>query len=171
MRYRGYWWDGWDNALSGSKDQGWDGAALPWYGLGPREYDPALGRFLQPDPASQDGVRSYVYAADAPLDLSDPNGQAGTPLECGQQRYVDQGNNVTSCGWQALRAQQEAGAQAALWAVPNFLLLDPLRTLTGAHSSLGTGLGAHTDEVRSDSARASRALGEVGKHASQWVYR
>ncbi len=61
LRYRGCWWDGWDNALSGSKDQGWDQGALPWYWLGPRAYDPNLERFLQPDPSARDGVRSYAY--------------------------------------------------------------------------------------------------------------
>ncbi len=100
-----------------------------------RRYDPVLRRFLQPDPATRGGVPDYVYANDAPLDLGDPSGHAGTPSACGRQSYVDQGNNVTSCGWQALRARQEAGAQAALWAVPNLFVLDPLRNLTGANSS------------------------------------
>ncbi len=100
-----------------------------------RRYDPVLRRFLQPDPATQGGVPDYVYANDAPLDLGDPSGQAGTPSACGRQSYVDRGATVTRCGWQALRARQEAGAQAALWAVPNLFVLDPLRNLTGATSS------------------------------------
>jgi len=79
LRYRGYWYDGWDNALSGSKDQGWDQGALPWYWLGPRAYDPNLERFLQPDPSAQDGVRSYVYCRDDPANCADPSGLGGDP--------------------------------------------------------------------------------------------
>jgi RHS repeat-associated protein len=77
LRYRGYWWDGWDNALTvgwgGGQDDSAD-AALPWYWLGPREYDPTLERFLQPDPSAQDGVRSYVYCRDDPVNCADPSG-------------------------------------------------------------------------------------------------
>ncbi len=134
LRYGGYWWDGWDNS-NATGTGGWNSGPLPWYALGARRYDPALRRFLQPDPATRGGVPDYVYANDAPLDLGDPSGQAGTPSACGRQSYVDRGATVTRCGWQALRARQEAGAQAALWAVPNLFVLDPLRNLTGATSS------------------------------------
>ncbi len=65
LRYAGYFYDG------------WAGGPLPWYWLAVRYYDPVLERFLQPDPSSQDGVRSYVYAHDDPVDLVDPSGQAG----------------------------------------------------------------------------------------------
>ncbi len=46
---------------------------LPWYWLGVRSYDPALERFLQPDPSALDGARSYVYCHDAPADCADPS--------------------------------------------------------------------------------------------------
>jgi len=65
LRHAGYFYDG------------WAGGPLPWYWLSVRYYDPVLERFLQPDPSSQDGVRSYVYAHDDPVDLVDPSGQAG----------------------------------------------------------------------------------------------
>ncbi len=58
FRYAGYWWD----------------AALGWYWLEARSYDPQLERFLQPDPSGEDGARSYAYAGDDPLDLTDPSG-------------------------------------------------------------------------------------------------
>jgi len=44
------------------------------YWLGVRQYDPLLKRFLQPDPSEQDGVQSYVYCGDNPVDCSDPSG-------------------------------------------------------------------------------------------------
>ena len=50
------------------------GEASGWYWLSVRHYDPALGRFLQPDPSEQEGVRSYAYAGDDPLDATDPSG-------------------------------------------------------------------------------------------------
>jgi len=46
LRYAGYVYDG------------WAGGPLPWYWLTTRYYDPALERFLQPDPNSTDGVGS-----------------------------------------------------------------------------------------------------------------
>jgi len=58
LRYRGYVWD---------REPG-------TYWLSVRQYDPALGRFLQPDPSEREGTRSYVYAGDAPADRSDPSG-------------------------------------------------------------------------------------------------
>jgi len=61
LRYAGYWWD----------------AALGWYWVNVREYDPALGRWLQPDPSGADGVHTYVYAGDDPIDATDPSGLQG----------------------------------------------------------------------------------------------
>ena len=63
LRYRGYWLD----------------QELGWYWLSVREYDPALHRFLQPDPSEQEGLFSYAYAGDNPADLADPSGLASAP--------------------------------------------------------------------------------------------
>jgi len=77
LRYRGYvydaWYDGaglWSNGEYISKGD----RPLPWYWLGARAYDPALERFLQPDPSALDGARSYAYCHDAPADCADPSG-------------------------------------------------------------------------------------------------
>ena len=83
LRYRGYWYDGWDNSLSTTKDQGWNTGPLPWYWLTTRAYDPELKRFLQPDPSSMDGIRSYTYGHDDPVDESDASGLLGGPDEPG----------------------------------------------------------------------------------------
>jgi len=69
LRYRSYWYDGWyDGAGLWTAGHGAYATPynrpLPWYWLTTRPYDPALERFLQPDPSSQDGVRSYAYAHD-----------------------------------------------------------------------------------------------------------
>ena len=64
---------------------------LGWYWLSSRPYDPTLKRFTQPDPSMQEGVRSYVYAGDDPVDWTDPSGLdagviggagAGAAAEC-----------------------------------------------------------------------------------------
>lgn len=57
FRYAGYWWD----------------KELGWYWVGVRSYDPE-GRWLQPDPSEQDGLRTYAYVCDDPIDASDPTG-------------------------------------------------------------------------------------------------
>jgi RHS repeat-associated protein len=48
--------------------------------LGSRQYDPALGRFLQPDAVVADplaplALNRYAYAGDNPVNLTDPNGR------------------------------------------------------------------------------------------------
>jgi RHS repeat-associated protein len=45
-----------------------------------RAYDPALGRFLQPDPAGYaSDVNSYAYAGGNPVNVTDPTGMADDP--------------------------------------------------------------------------------------------
>jgi len=64
LRYAGYWYD----------------AELGWYWAGVRYYSPSIKRWLQPDPSMQDGVRTYVYVGDDPIDFIDPSGlNGGTP--------------------------------------------------------------------------------------------
>jgi RHS repeat-associated protein len=43
------------------------------YKFGARYYDPSLGRFTQPDPSGQE-ANAYAYAADNPVNDSDPSG-------------------------------------------------------------------------------------------------
>jgi len=52
----------------------WDDQELNWYWVGVRYYSPSIKRWLQPDPSQQDGVRTYVYAGDDPVDFIDPTG-------------------------------------------------------------------------------------------------
>jgi len=153
LRYRGYWYDGWDDSLGSAPGQGWNGASasggqswsptampLPWYALGARSYDPALERFLQPDPASQTGLPAYVYAHDDPLDYADPSGLAAVPLNCGNTTTGTAA--ALGCEAQASAADQQAQTNAALWAPANFLLLDPARNAFGPGKNLfDRGLG------------------------------
>lgn len=58
FRYAGYWYD----------------VELGWYWLGVRAHDPTLERFLEPDPSAIEGLYSYVYVGDNPIDGTDPSG-------------------------------------------------------------------------------------------------
>jgi len=60
LRYASYWFD----------------AALGWYWVGVRSYDPE-GRWIQPDSSQADGLRTYVYADDDPVDETDASGLSG----------------------------------------------------------------------------------------------
>ena len=71
LLYAGYWYD---------RELHAPNAATGWYWLAVRPYDPALRRFTQPDPSMQEGIRSYVYVGDDPVDATDPSGLA---CECG----------------------------------------------------------------------------------------
>jgi len=58
LRYRGYWYD----------------EKLSWYWVSVRYYDPETARWLQPDPSETDGVRTYAYVGDDPIDAADASG-------------------------------------------------------------------------------------------------
>ena len=53
------------------------------YHLRARQYDPVVGRFLRPDPASQSSnesaISGYAYAADRPTVMVDPSGEVFGP--------------------------------------------------------------------------------------------
>jgi len=59
------------------------------YHLRARQYDPATGRFLRPDPidaaVGSPLVASYVYAANRPTVMVDPSGQVVKPADDGQR--------------------------------------------------------------------------------------
>ena len=58
LRYTGSWYD----------------VELGWYWLTTRAYDPVLERFLQPDRSQQEGIFTYVYSGDDPVDYNDKSG-------------------------------------------------------------------------------------------------
>ncbi len=60
LRYAGYWYD----------------EKLSWYWLRVRYYDPEIARFLAPDPSQIDGLRTYAYVGDDPIDSTDPSGNS-----------------------------------------------------------------------------------------------
>lgn len=98
LRYRGYWDDAWDDALGGTPNQGWNsGAALAWYWLASRPYDPRLRRFLQPDPSKQGALPDYSYAHDDPLDVSDPQGLELLPPRCWRRPARTRRSSVAAC--------------------------------------------------------------------------
>ena len=84
IRYGGYWYDN----------------ETQWYWLTARSYDPALERFLQPDPSEQEGLFSYAYALDNPADNADPGG-----LDSGQKGCLVTGDHHFDCD-EAVGSQQ-----------------------------------------------------------------
>jgi RHS repeat-associated protein len=74
LRYRGYWYD----------------SAVQWYWLTTRYYNPEDLRFLQPDPSDLDGVRTYAYVGDGPIDYDDPSGLDFWPDTFGCNHWYDQ---------------------------------------------------------------------------------
>jgi len=84
------------------------GEAAGWYWLSVRHYDPALGRFIQPDPSEQEGTRSYAYAGDDPLDATDPSGLLGICVG---------GWSIGDCSTNPSPESLQRGAQATIGAV------------------------------------------------------
>jgi len=98
LRFAGYW------------DDSWAGGPLPWYWLSSRYYDPVLERFLQPDPSSQDGVRSYAYAHNNPVDLTDPSGLSSEPPGVPIAPTLDGGGGVVRTSQLVAGVRTEANA-------------------------------------------------------------
>jgi len=107
LRYAGYWWDG----------------ELQWYWLSVRYYDPEDLHFLQPDPSEQDGVHTYAYVGDYPLDATDPTG-----LSLGYQPLKDHRQWLTcTTGIKLHRGYCPSG------------ISDPINVIFSANSSGGDG--------------------------------
>jgi len=108
LRYGGYWYD----------------EALGWYWVNVRYYDPEVARWVQPDPSEQDGVRTYAYVDNDPIDMTDPSGMKGGPgFACATARAT--GNpNAPACRYGTGPANL-----AASHAVYMFLVGDDLSTL------------------------------------------
>ena len=66
------------------------------YKLGARYYDPALGRFTQPDPTGQDP--HYTYARNNPVNFVDPNGDCAAAYGslCYLGRQFEKGADAVS---------------------------------------------------------------------------
>ncbi|MFD8690285.1 RHS repeat-associated core domain-containing protein [Streptomyces sp. NPDC059651] len=90
-------WQGTKGYVGGQQD---DATGLT--NLGAREYDPAVGRFLNPDPLISAGDpeswNAYAYASNSPVTLSDPSGLCpadlcgiGTPYGDGSGRIITDG--------------------------------------------------------------------------------
>jgi len=86
LRYRSYYYD----------------EKLTWYWVTTRYYDPEGMRWFQPDLSMQDGVRTYAYVDDDPIDWADPTGLS------------DDGCNVPVFGYYCARNIRERQRAAAL---------------------------------------------------------
>ncbi|MGH2411293.1 MAG: RHS repeat-associated core domain-containing protein, partial [Chloroflexota bacterium] len=110
--YDKYTYDPYGNITSGNTTSARETVANPFrylgavldastglYHLGARYYDPALGRFTQPDPSNTGAPGDYTYGGDAPSSLSDPSG-----LMAG----VAPGGSEKPCpsGWQCMSSQE-----------------------------------------------------------------
>ena len=59
-----------DRTYTGQTDDG-----LGWMHYRARQYDPTLGRFLQADTITTDGLNRYTYTRNNPMSLVDPSGR------------------------------------------------------------------------------------------------
>jgi len=109
LRYAGYWYD----------------SEMQWYWLTTRYYNPEDLRFLQPDPSDLDGVHTYAYVGDDPVDSTDPDGMKDLP---GCETY-------TNFSWCRKTTGGSSTLDPALQGIYAFVIGDDVNTL--AHGSTG----------------------------------
>jgi len=88
---------------------------LGWYWLTTRAYDPVLGRFLQPDPSQQEGIFTYVYSGDDPVDYNDKSGM--DPASDAMQSACADDPTSGAC-MAAIAAQRAAYYASTVFAAP-----------------------------------------------------
>ena len=145
--------------------QRWEGA-LGLYDYRARFYDPALGRFLQPDslvpePGNPQALNRYAYVNNNPLKYTDPSGHwletAWDILNIGWDIYEVYRNPRDVWNWVALAA--DVGA-AILPAVPGGV---GLVVRGGRAAKAGIELATHVDEA----ADVGRIVAEAASHADE----
>jgi RHS repeat-associated protein len=92
--------------------------ALAMYAMGAREYSPALGRFLSPDPIGFDGGDNfYAFAAGMPLTRIDPTGMASQEaIDDSATKLVTE--SALNVGALSIDEEEEATLEMAPWAAP-----------------------------------------------------
>ncbi|MHB8530353.1 MAG: RHS repeat-associated core domain-containing protein [Caulobacteraceae bacterium] len=137
-----------------------------------RDYSPALGRFLQTDPAGLDqGPNLYEYAASDPVDAGDPSGMCkGADCaggEIGDATRVDSTNMATTVSMavsgQSTSAQTTPGAPTAATPTPRAAPSKRPANLTPAQG--GSGFSSLSpdrplEQQKQDFAAAGRAADE-----------
>ncbi|MFG3052995.1 RHS repeat-associated core domain-containing protein [Kitasatospora sp. NPDC048239] len=105
-------WAGTKGFVGGSRD---DNTGLT--NLGARQYDPATGRFISPDPLLDPGIpqqwNGYAYSENDPINLSDPSGLASE--ECGKL-YDCHGGTITKNNTQETSEYVSVSAQQRYYA-------------------------------------------------------
>lgn len=81
-----------------------DELGLNMYDYGARNYDPALGRWMNVDPLAEKypGVNPYVYCLGNPVRFVDLDGREPTPAEAARMAahvYGDKKNGILTGGW------------------------------------------------------------------------
>ena len=99
LRYTGSWYD----------------VELGWYWLTTRAYDPVLERFLQPDRSQQEGIFTYVYSGDDPVDYNDKSGM--DPASDAVQSACSDDPTSGAC-MAAIAAQRAAYWASTVFAAP-----------------------------------------------------
>ena len=137
---------------------------LPWFGLinmNARLYDPAVGRFLSPDPYVPDGTFSqdfnrYSYARNNPMVYTDPDGEFVWLVGAAIGGIINWIANGAQFSWQGLGYFGVGAAAGAVGGIAG-------QAITSTFGSLGFIAGAASGSV------GGAAAGLVSGAGNAWV--
>jgi RHS repeat-associated protein len=75
-----------------------------------RDYDPAIGRYVESDPIGlKAGINTYAYALDQPTNYIDPNGlDAASTIQCDGKGGYEVVNTNTQCDKSCTQAHEQS---------------------------------------------------------------
>ncbi|WP_298955485.1 RHS repeat-associated core domain-containing protein [uncultured Nonlabens sp.] len=122
---------------------------LDWYDVSARNYDPALGRWMNVDPLAEQTMEPYLYAGNNPIRYTDPTGMSKEDYVLGENGYYWD-ENVRSADDADLGGNEYIG-KSIIDVNNHYEENNYFSSLFGIRADWGTNVGTPPAEVYSSS--------------------